>query len=46
MNTQNNSVHQAPVCLDTLCLQRLKASDFAQPSLSKQILNYIRLRTR
>ena len=44
MNTQNKSVHQAPVCLDTLCLQRLQASNFAQPKIHKQILNFIRLR--
>ena len=44
MNTQNKSVHQAPVCLDTLCLQRLQASNFAQPQIHTQILNFIRLR--
>ena len=44
MNTQNKSVHHAPVCLDTLCLQRLQASNFAQPQTHKQILNFIRLR--
>ena len=44
MNTQNKSVHQAPVCLDTLCLQRLQASNFAHPPIHTQILNFIRLR--
>lgn len=44
MNTQNKSVHSAPVRLDTLCLQRLQASNFAQPQIHKQILNFIRLR--
>jgi len=44
MNTQNKSVHQAPVRLDTLCLQRLQASNFAQPQIHKKILNFIRLR--
>ncbi|WP_165494015.1 hypothetical protein [Acinetobacter sp. ANC 3781] len=44
MNIQNKNVHQAPVCLDTLCLQRLQASNFARPKIHKQILNFIRLR--
>ena len=44
MNTSNKSVHSAPVRLDTLCLQRLQASNFAQPQIHKQILNFIRLR--
>lgn len=44
MNIQNKNVHQAPVCLDTLCLQRLQASNFARPQIHKQILNFIRLR--
>ena len=44
MNTQNKCVRQAPVCLDTLCLQRLQASNFAQPQIHKKILNFIRLR--
>lgn len=49
MNTQNKSVHLAPTCqnLDTLCIQRLHASDFAQPQkLSTQILNFLRLHKR
>lgn len=44
MNTQNKSVRHAPVCLDILCVQRLQASNFAQPQIHKQILNFIRLR--
>lgn len=49
MNTQNKSVHSAPACqnIDTLCIQRLHASDFAQPQkLSTQILNFLRSKKR
>lgn len=49
MNTQNKSVPSAPVCLnlDTLCIQRLHASDFAQPQkLSIQFLNFLRSHKR
>lgn len=44
MNTNNKSVHSAPARLDTLCLQRLQASNFAHPPIHKQILSFIRLR--
>ncbi|MEN8409717.1 hypothetical protein ABFP33_07065 [Acinetobacter bereziniae] len=49
MNTQNKSVHSAPVCqnLDSLCIQRLNAPDFAQPEkLSIQILKFLRSKKR
>lgn len=47
MNTQNKSVHSAAVCLDTLCIQRLNAPDFAQPEkLSIQILKFLRSKKR
>lgn len=47
MNTLNQSVHQAPVCLDTLCRQRLNAPDFAKPQkISTQILKFLRSHKR
>ncbi|MBP2544672.1 hypothetical protein [Acinetobacter guillouiae] len=49
MNTQNKSVHAAPAYqnLDTLCIQRLNAPDFAQPQkLSTQILKFLRSKKR
>jgi hypothetical protein len=49
MNTPHKSVHSAPASqnLDTLCIQRLNAPDFAKPEkLSTQILKFLRSKKR